>query len=161
MASTDPWDAAVHLAPGLGLRRDEVLGFRWSDVDHGVYVHVHRTLASADGEIHFGPPKSAAGRRDIPVPDVVPRALQGHRLAQGERSLSLGLPAPSSSSPTRSGEPFRPASFSNAWRHFAEANGSTASDTAPRPWEPASRTRWPSGREAMPICGSWAGIRMS
>ena len=28
-----PWDVAVHLAPGLGLRREEVLALRWDDVD--------------------------------------------------------------------------------------------------------------------------------
>lgn len=45
--------------PGLGLRREEVLALRWDDVDGA--VHVRRTLTYAAGEIHFGPPKSAAG----------------------------------------------------------------------------------------------------
>lgn len=47
VAGTDPWDAAVHLALGLGLRREEVLGLAWSDVDDA--VHVRRTLTAADG----------------------------------------------------------------------------------------------------------------
>lgn len=54
----DPCDAVVHLALGLGLRRKEALGLRWSDVDNA--VHVRQTLTAADGAFHFGPPKSAA-----------------------------------------------------------------------------------------------------
>lgn len=120
-AGTDPWDAAVHLALGLGLRREEVLGLRWDDVDDA--VHVRRTLTAADGEVHFGGPKSPAGRRDLPMPDFVARALQRHRLAQGERFLSLGLPRPELVVCNPIGEPFQPASFSGAWRDFAEPHG--------------------------------------
>jgi len=113
----DPWDAAVHLALGLGLRREEVLGLRWSDVDDA--VHVRQTLTAAAGELHFGPPKSAAGRRDLPLPGFVAAALQRHKVAQAERLLVAGI---------RSelvidngiGQPRQPASFSGAWKDFAE-----------------------------------------
>jgi integrase len=120
VAGTDPWDAAVHLALGLGLRREEVLGLRWEDVDDA--VHVRRTLTAADGAFHFGPPKSAAGRRDLPLPDFVSRALQRHRVAQAERLLALGI-RPQLVVSNAIGEPFQPASFSGAWRDFAEARG--------------------------------------
>lgn len=86
---SDPWDVAVHLALGLGLRREEVLALRWADVDD--IVHIRRTLTYANGEIHFGPPKSAAGKRDLPIPDFVGRALRRHRAAQAERLLMIGL----------------------------------------------------------------------
>jgi hypothetical protein len=49
---TNPWDAAAHLALGLCLRREEVLGLRWSDV--GNEVHVRRTLTYAAGQYQFG-----------------------------------------------------------------------------------------------------------
>jgi integrase len=117
---TDPWDAAVHLALGLGLRREEVLGLRWEDVDEE--VHVRRTLTAADGSLHFGPPKSRAGERDLPLPGFVARALQRHRKAQAERLWPMG---------GRSelvvdnglGEPYQPASFSGEWRKFAKKHG--------------------------------------
>lgn len=67
----DPWDVAVHLALGLGLRREEVLALRWDDVDD--LVHVRQTLTFAEGRLHFGGPKSAAGKRDLPLPDFVAR----------------------------------------------------------------------------------------
>ncbi|HET9724116.1 MAG TPA: site-specific integrase [Actinomycetota bacterium] len=115
---TDSWDAAVHLALGLGLRREEVLALRWDDVNDTVAVH--RPLTYADGELHVGAPKSAAGERDLPLPAFVDAALRRHRKAQTERRLPLGI---------RSelvvdngvGEPWMPASFSTAWRRFADA----------------------------------------
>ena len=117
----DPWDAAVHLALGLGLRREEVLGLRWIDVDDA--VHVRQTLTAADGELHIGGPKSAAGRRDLPMPAFVARALQRHRVAQGERLMGVGLPRSELVVTTPIGEPFQPASFSGAWRRFARSHG--------------------------------------
>ena len=116
----DPWDAAAHLALGLGLRREEVLGLRWDDVDEA--VHVRRTLTAADGNFHFGPPKSAAGRRDLPMPDFVARSLHRHRVAQAERLLALGI-RPDLVVCNAIGDPFQPASFSGAWKDWATAHG--------------------------------------
>jgi integrase len=118
---TDPWDAACHLALGLGLRREEVLGLRWQDVSEDS-VAVVQTLTAANGELHFGPPKSKAGERTLPLPPFVARALARHRKAQAERLWPLG---------GRSelvidnglGKPYQPASFSGEWRRFARSNG--------------------------------------
>jgi integrase len=118
----DPWDAAVHLALGLGLRREEVLGLGWEHVDGGV-VLVRRTLTAASGGIHFGPTKSSAGTRDLPMPGFVARALHRHRVAQGERTLALGLPRPELVVDNGIGEAWQPATFSHAWRDFATAHG--------------------------------------
>jgi integrase len=117
---TDPWDVAVHLALGLGLRREEALALRWGDLDDS--VHVRRTLTFAAGEIHFGPPKSAAGERDLPIPDFVGRALRRHRAAQAERLLMIGL-QPDLVVDNGIGSPWLPASFSTGWRRFAATQG--------------------------------------
>lgn len=117
----DPWDAAVHLALGVGLRREEVLALRWQDV--GEAVTVSRTLTAADGELHIGPPKSAAGERELPLPGFVGRGLQRHRKAQAERFLKVGLPRPELVVDRGDGEPWFPASFSTAWRRFAHRHG--------------------------------------
>jgi integrase len=121
VAGEDPWDAAVHLALGLGLRGEEVLGLRWEDMDDA--VHVRRTLTAAEGAYHFGPPKSAAGKRDLPMPAFVARALQRHRIAQGERLLSLGIREPELVIDRGDGQPWQPASFSGAWKDYAEDHG--------------------------------------
>jgi integrase len=62
----DPWDIAAHLAIGLGLRREEVLGLRHFDCEDEV-IHVRQTLTYAAGGIHFGP--SEVGRRPKGPPD--------------------------------------------------------------------------------------------
>lgn len=90
VVGTDPWDAAAHLALGLGLRREEILALRWADVSDT--VKVHRVLTWTEGEYHVGPPKSEAGEREIPIPAFVASALKRHRATQGER-LALDRPA--------------------------------------------------------------------
>jgi integrase len=117
----DPWDASVHLALGLGLRREEVLGLRWSDVDD--VVRVRKTLTAADGELHFGPPKSKAGERDLPMPTFVAEALHRHRVAQAERLLAIGLREPELVVDNVIGEPWNPSTFSKAWTKWATAHG--------------------------------------
>jgi integrase len=116
----DPWDVAVHLALGLGLRREELLALRWDDVDD--QVHVRQTLTYAQGRLHFGGPKSSAGKRDLPLPDFVAKALRRHRATQAERLLSIGL-QPDLVVDNGIGEPWLPESFSTGWRRFAEAHG--------------------------------------
>jgi integrase len=86
-------------------------------------VRVARTLTAAAGELHFGPPKSAAGERELPLPGFVARALQRHRKAQGERFLAVGLPRPELVVDRGDGEPWFPASFSTAWRRYAKRRG--------------------------------------
>lgn len=120
-SGTDPWDVAVHLALGLGLRREEVLGLAWENVADGV-VRVKRTLTAAQGELHFGPPKSNVGQRDLPMPGFVARALQRHHAAQAERMLALGARADLVVD-NGLGQPWQPASFSGAWTDFAERHG--------------------------------------
>ena len=103
------------------MRREEVLGLRWSDVDDA--VHVRQTLTAAQGALHTGPPKLTAGRRDLPMPEFVSKAIGRHRLAQAERLLSLGLPRPELVVTNAIGDPYQPATFSGDWRDFAKAHG--------------------------------------
>lgn len=84
-AAPHPLSALFMLAYALGMRRGELLGLRWSDVDleHGL-LHVRQTLQrlGADRGLVFGPPKSARSRRTIPLPETVSIALRSHRLVQ-------------------------------------------------------------------------------
>ena len=61
------------LALGMGLRRGEICGLRWSDVDLRARVlHVYNQRQRlADGRLIDAPPKSRAGIRDLPIPKVV------------------------------------------------------------------------------------------
>jgi integrase len=57
VAGTDPWDAAVHLALAVRLRREEVLALRWEDVSDDA-ISVKRALTYAGRQLHIGSPKS-------------------------------------------------------------------------------------------------------
>ena len=72
------------LAAFTGLRRDEVLGFTWSEVDLDEGVAYIRETGSGDG------PKSEAGVRVVPLVGPVPAALRAWRKIQAADQLAFG-----------------------------------------------------------------------
>ncbi len=79
---------AYLLAATTGMRRGELLGLRWQDVDlERGRLTVSQSLVGHRSTYHFMPPKTQAGLRTIALdPDTV-TALKAHRLA----TLSHGL----------------------------------------------------------------------
>jgi integrase len=76
-----------------GMRRGELLGLDWGNVDlDAKLIKVRRSLEETDeGGLQFKPPKTKAGKRDITLPDIVIETLQAHRKRLLERRLQLGL----------------------------------------------------------------------
>ena len=71
--------ALVAVLFGLGLRRGEALGLRWSDIDWNderPTVLVERQVKRENGQVVVGPLKTAASRRRLRVPDYVMAALR-------------------------------------------------------------------------------------
>lgn len=67
----------------LGLRRGEVLGLRWSDIDwQSSTLRIERSLSVAGNKAILAPPKTEASVRVLPMPDVVARLLSFHHEAQ-------------------------------------------------------------------------------
>jgi integrase len=83
--------AALVLLLLLGLRRSEVLGLRWDDVDLDRRVlHVRQGLHWLEGRLQFLPPKTRRSRRTVPLPSLCADALREHRARQDrERAESL------------------------------------------------------------------------
>jgi integrase len=53
-----------------GMRQGELLGLRWPDVDLDAgTIRVRQAVQKIDGEWHFVEPKSANGRRTLPLPE--------------------------------------------------------------------------------------------
>jgi integrase len=77
------------LAAGTGLRQGECFGLSVDRVDFLHHqVRVNRQLLGAKGGVpEFGPPKSKAGFRNVPLPDVVSTVLAEH-LARYRRGSS-------------------------------------------------------------------------
>lgn len=74
-----------------GLRRGEILGLRWEDVDlEAGTLRVKRSLSfTKDGPCPV-PPKTAKGKRSIGLSRICVEALRKHRLLQAEQSRSWG-----------------------------------------------------------------------
>ncbi len=83
----------VLLAVTTGLRRGEVLAFRWCDVDlDRAALTVTRTLEKTrEGGLRFKQPKTRKSRRTISLPSIAVGALRKHRVEQAELYLSLGV----------------------------------------------------------------------
>jgi len=73
----DPRYRAFVLLGGFGgLRLGELLGLRWARVDLQTQrIRVTETLVDIEASIHFGPPKTKASIRTIPVPSFVCESL--------------------------------------------------------------------------------------
>lgn len=74
----------------LGLRRSEVLGLMWTDIDlDAEALQVRRGLQRVDGKLVTSEPKTQRSRRTVPLPTVVVDALTGHRDHQEKERAEL------------------------------------------------------------------------
>jgi integrase len=74
-----------------GLRRAEAAGLRWSDVDLAAGVIQVRTQRTTEGyKVVEREPKTAAGRRRVPIDPSVVAALRAWNVRQKEERLAYG-----------------------------------------------------------------------
>ena len=79
-ARGDRLEALYVLALATGLRRGELLGLQWKDVDFDDHaLMVNRTLVDLSGKLDVAEPKTATGRRRVDLPESVTAALWRHR----------------------------------------------------------------------------------
>ena len=108
-----------------GMRRGELLGLRWRNVDlDAKLIKVRESLEETTAEgLQFKPPKTKAGIRDVTLPDTVVATLQAQRKRLLERRLQLGLGKLADSDlvfPDGEGSPQRPDSFSARWTELSK-----------------------------------------
>jgi integrase len=81
----------IVLALGAGLRKGEIFGLQWKDIDFTSGIaHIRRSLEPAASGPHFKEPKTAKGRRSIALPSFALEALRQHRVQQAELRLQIG-----------------------------------------------------------------------
>jgi integrase len=79
------------LAASTGMRRGELLGLRWIDVDlEHARVAIRQTLVRAGREIVVSEPKTSRGRRSIALDPRTVAALRAWRAAQAAERLAWG-----------------------------------------------------------------------
>ncbi len=86
-ADADPLLVLYRLIALRGLRRGEAAGLTWPDIDlDQATVTVTQQLLEDGGKLTFGPPKSEASRRTIPLDHHTVTLLRRHHRAQVERA---------------------------------------------------------------------------
>jgi integrase len=74
-----------------GMRRGEVLGLRWSDVDLSAgTVTIRSTRIRSSNVIESSTPTTARGNRSISIGEATVTALRGWRASQGADRLAMG-----------------------------------------------------------------------
>ena len=79
------------LAASTGMRRGEVLGLSWPDVDLGrARVAVRRSLVTVGHEVVVSEPKTAKGRRSVALDPATVAGLKAWRKVQAAERLAWG-----------------------------------------------------------------------
>ncbi len=102
----------------VGLRKGELLGLRWADInfDSGTLT-VRQALQRSGGKLTLAEPKTALSRRTVPVPEQTLAALKtrrrtqrGERIAAGASWVDSGLVFT-----TYAGGPLEPRNVNRSW----------------------------------------------
>jgi integrase len=118
--------AACWLLTLAGLRRSEVLGLRWADVDHDAgTITIAQGRVVISGGTAAGAPKSARSARTLPMPPDVLAALRAFKTRQAEEHLAIGGDWPDTGlvAVNADGSPIRPETYSKAFAAQCVAAG--------------------------------------
>lgn len=89
--SADRLYAVYVLAASTGMRRGEVLGLRWKDLNfEASRLSIRQTLLSVNNEVRLSTPKTARGRRSVALDSMTLAVLRAHRSRQLEERLAHG-----------------------------------------------------------------------
>ncbi|GAB4426144.1 MAG: site-specific integrase [Chloroflexi bacterium OHK40] len=111
-------EALYRIALSLGLRRGEVLGLLWADIDFNKKtLRVSGALQRVQGKLERSEPKTRAGARTLLLPDVLVELLAEHQRRQAEERAVWGAAWKEHDLvfPAERGTPMEP---SNLHRHF-------------------------------------------
>jgi integrase len=125
-ARQDRLYAAWLLFATTGMRRGEVAGLRWSDVDlEAGRVSPRRPRVVVNYEVHVSEPKTAKGRRSLALDPATVAALRQHRARQAEERLAVGPRWRDSGLVFTwpDGRPLHPERFSKWFEQLARAAG--------------------------------------
>jgi integrase len=87
-----PWYGLYHVLAFTGMRRGELCGLHWTDVDlDDARLTVGWQLVWVDGDLLLAPPKTAAGRREIPLDAETAAVLRAHRKWQAAEREKAGV----------------------------------------------------------------------
>jgi integrase len=117
----------VALALATGMRRGELLGLQWGDVDLDAgTLRVERSLEETKAGLRLKPPKTKRGRRTVTLDEKTVATMRAHKVKMLEVRLALGqgnIATETLVFGTIEGEPMRPRNLSKAWWRVVRAKG--------------------------------------
>jgi len=131
-AKATPYYALFHLIFHTGMRRGEALALRWRDVDFGLEslglaaaISISQSLGKIEGQIQLKEPKTASGRRRLPLAPSAVLVLRQHRAEQEARMQVLGRSVSDSDFvfTKPAGGPLDPSTVSQAFRRTVRKAG--------------------------------------
>jgi integrase len=121
-----PYYAAFHLSATTGLRRGELLGLRWCDVDlDNAVLQVLQTVIVVNAEVLIETPKSPSSRRRVDIDARTVEVLRQHAVNSADDGAALtGLERSSALVFSRAdGRPLHPTLFSYWFQRQVELAG--------------------------------------
>jgi len=90
-AAGSPYETLFYVALATGMRKGELLGLKWSDLDPAKGIlFVRRQMQQLEGEVFLLPPKTKAGRRQIRLGQETLKRLEAHRALQELTKATIG-----------------------------------------------------------------------
>lgn len=120
--------APLVVAVTTGVRRGELLGLRWQDIDlEAGKLAVRQTIEQTSAGLSFKPPKTPKSRRNLSLATVTIDALKQHRKEQAAQRLEQGNTYHDNGLvfPMPDGRPWTPSLFSRMFHHHAHRLGFT------------------------------------
>jgi integrase len=116
----------ILVAVTTGLRRGELLGLRWQDVELDTEIlAVRQSIEQTRSGLRFKTPKTQKGQRAVALPSITVETLRRHRTEQNKERLLLG-PRYADQGLVFSmpdGTPWEPDAFTDAYRVIARQSG--------------------------------------
>lgn len=115
----------VLLLVTVGLRRGELLGLRWEDIDFEKHlIKVRKNLVRGEKGYIIKAPKTESGIRDVSIGDDVVNILKKEHIQYKKDAFAYGSGFQNLDLVIRQedGSPFLPDSMTRKWRRFLERN---------------------------------------
>jgi integrase len=109
------------------MRRGELLGLQWGDIDLDAakpFLRVERSLEETKAGLRLKSPKTVRGRRNVTLPADTVAMLRAHKVEQMQLRLALGtgnIKADMLVFSDIEGRPLNPHTVSRAWRRVCDA----------------------------------------